>query len=105
LIAFCIGGDLQELVVEFVFVAGPIVLLQAGDQARIILEDHVFEDAALGIVEHALLAHLAYHGEEHAGLGPHVSSQQTISAVLVAPARLLREALEGHGLVVAATAW
>ena len=52
------GSDLQELVVKLVFVADSIVLLKAGDETRVILQDHVLQDAALVIVEHALLAHL-----------------------------------------------
>ena len=91
--------NLQELIIKPVLVANSVVLLQARDQLRIVLKDHVLQNASLVVVQDTLFGHFGDNGEEHARLGPHVRRQDPIRVVVigVTTARLLGKALLSVG--------
>ena len=57
LVSLSIRCDLQELVIQSIFVSNSVILLQTSDKSRIVLQDHILKDASLSIVQDAFFAH------------------------------------------------
>ena len=88
---FSISCDLQELIVESIFVAHSVVLLQAWDQTWIVLQNHVLQNTPLIIVQDAFFWHFWDDSEEHARFRPNMSCEESLSVMTTI--RLLRETL------------
>lgn len=75
-------SDLDEVHVESLSVAACLVLVQALQEALIVVEDQVFERASLLFVQNAFLGHLGDHCEEHARFRPNLGRQHCCTSAV-----------------------